>query len=110
MDTVFNSLFGHPWGIVDYTGAIVLVSVVGGLMVGGIAIVTNHQRGVQRDEMDASLKMEMISRGMSADDIVKVLSTASAWPQEPWQCDEQHGYNWREKARAMRAGTQSSHA
>lgn len=37
-------------------------------------IVTHHVRRMQRDDMEATLKMEMIERGMSAEDIERVLA------------------------------------
>jgi cytochrome c-type biogenesis protein CcmH/NrfF len=37
-------------------------------------ILTHYRRRMQRDDMEATLKMEMIQRGMSADDIEKVLA------------------------------------
>jgi hypothetical protein len=38
------------------------------------AIITSHYRRLQRDDMEATLKMEMIQRGMSADEIERVLA------------------------------------
>ena len=38
------------------------------------AILTNHHRKLQRDDMEATLKMEMIQRGMSAEEIERVLA------------------------------------
>ena len=37
------------------------------------AIVTGHRRKSQRDEMDTTLKLEMVQRGMSADEIERIL-------------------------------------
>ena len=39
-----------------------------------ILILTHHNRRMQRDDMEATLKMEMIQRGLSAEDIERVLS------------------------------------
>jgi hypothetical protein len=50
-----------------------LIATVGGLLVGFAKIVATYYRKVQLDEMEATLKMEMIQRGMSADDITRVL-------------------------------------
>jgi xanthine/uracil permease len=45
------------------------------LLILGIAlIVAITRRKMQRDDMEATLKMEMIERGMSAEDIERVLS------------------------------------
>ena len=38
------------------------------------AILTNHYRKLQRDDMEATLKMEMIQRGMPAEEIERVLA------------------------------------
>jgi hypothetical protein len=38
------------------------------------AIITVHRRRLQRDDMEATLKMEMIQRGMSAEEIERVLA------------------------------------
>jgi hypothetical protein len=72
------------------------------LIVGGIAIVTGYYRDVQRDEMDATLKMEMIQRGMSADEIAKVLETSSAPPDGDHACSNEARQHWRKSRRAMR--------
>jgi hypothetical protein len=37
-------------------------------------ILTGHYRKLQRDDMEATLKMEMIQRGMSAEEIEQVLA------------------------------------
>ena len=48
------------------------------LLIGGAvaitALVTGHFRKSQRDDMEATLKMEMIQRGMSAEEIERVLA------------------------------------
>jgi hypothetical protein len=53
---------------------IVAIPITAGLIVAVTAIVTHHYRKLQKDDMEATLKMEMIQRGMSADDIERVLS------------------------------------
>ena len=50
-----------------------LIATVGGLLVGFAKIVATYYRKAQLDEMEASLKLEMIQRGMSADEITRVL-------------------------------------
>jgi hypothetical protein len=50
-----------------------MIATVGGLFVGFTKIVATYYRKVQLDEMEATLKMEMIQRGMSADEITRVL-------------------------------------
>jgi hypothetical protein len=48
------------------------------LIIGGTvavtALITGHFRKTQRDDMEATLKMEMIQRGMSAEEIERVLA------------------------------------
>ena len=48
------------------------------LLIGGAvaitALVTGHFRKSQRDDMEATLKMEKIQRGMSAEEIERVLA------------------------------------
>ena len=48
------------------------------LLIGGAvaitALITGHFRKSQRDDMEATLKMEMIQRGMSAEEIERVLA------------------------------------
>jgi hypothetical protein len=47
--------------------------VVGGFIIALTGILTSHYRKLQRDDMAATLKMEMIQRGMSVDEIERVL-------------------------------------
>ena len=48
-------------------------SLLGGITVAITLVVSTHYRRKMRDDMEATLKMEMIQRGMSADEITKVL-------------------------------------
>jgi hypothetical protein len=50
-----------------------LIATVGGLMLGFAKVMATYYRKVQLDDMEATLKMEMIQRGMSADEITRVL-------------------------------------
>jgi|GEM_PF-2315248 len=43
-------------------------------VVGVTLIISINNRKMQRDDMEATLKMEMIERGMSAEDIERVLA------------------------------------
>jgi hypothetical protein len=43
-------------------------------------IITSHRRKSQRDEMETTLKLEMVQRGMSVDEIERVLSAKSQAP------------------------------
>jgi hypothetical protein len=60
--------------------AIVAIPIAAGLIVAITAIVTHHLRKSQRDDMEATLKMEMIQRGMSAEDVERVLSAQMGTP------------------------------
>jgi hypothetical protein len=51
------------------------IAIVGGIAVAIAVVVSTHYRKTQLDEMEATLKMEMIQRGMSADEIAKVLGS-----------------------------------
>ena len=77
MENFINHIFGSPWGVTEFVGVILLISVTGGLLIGAIAVVTDYLHHRARDEMDATIKMEMLERGMSAEDIVKVLKANS---------------------------------
>ncbi len=45
-----------------------------GFAIAMTAILTGHSRQMQRDDMEATLKMEMIQRGMAAEEIERVLA------------------------------------
>jgi hypothetical protein len=98
-----EGLLHQPINVGEWIAIIVLVSIVGGLVVGAIAIITEHYRHVQRDEMDATLKMEMLQRGMSAEEIVEVLSATSGVPNPAEMAQwSEHAAGRREAHRAMR--------
>ena len=105
MENFINHIFGSPWGPTEFIGVIVLIGVGGGITIGAIAVVTGYFRDRARDEMDAALKMEMLERGISAEDIVKVLKAGGvSYDAPPWACDayaagKKHS---RESRRAMR--------
>src|SRR4249920_50350 len=50
-----------------------LMGLIGGITVAITKVVAAHFRRTQLDEMEATLKMEMIQRGMSAGEIKQVL-------------------------------------
>ena len=82
MHDIFSKLSGGE--ILGLCGIILgLIALVGGLATGFAKIVSEHYRKTQRDEMEATLKMEMIQRGMSAGEIKQVLeanmSGRSSW-------------------------------
>ncbi len=53
---------------------LIAISIVGGLLIPITAILSDAYRKIQRDDMTATLKMEMIQRGMSPEDIERVLA------------------------------------
>lgn len=50
-----------------------VIAILGGVTLAITKVVSSHYRRTQRDEMEATLKMEMVQRGMSADEIARVL-------------------------------------
>lgn len=76
---VANIDFGLIFGLGIPVGAILVVSMT--------AILTSHHRKLQRDDMEATLKMEMIQRGMSAEEIERVLAAQLGRRSR-------HSYNW----------------
>jgi predicted metalloprotease len=84
MQDIFSKLDGGE--ILGLCGIIVgLVALVGGLGVGFSKVLSEHYRKTQLDEMEATLKMEMIQRGMSADEISKVLEAKMGSSKSVWQ-------------------------
>jgi hypothetical protein len=66
-----------------------LLAIMGGIGVAITKVVASYYRRTQLDEIEATLKMEMVQRGMSAADIKQVLearmgSSRSAVLQELW--------------------------
>ena len=111
MENFVNHIFGSPWDVTTFVGVIVLISVTGGLLIGAIAVVTDYFRQRARDEMDATIKMEMLGRGMSAEDIVKVLKAGSvSYDAASWGNDvcENSGRHSRRARRAMRDATRAA--
>lgn len=54
-------------------------------VVGVTLIISINNRKMQRDDMEATLKMEMIQRGMSAEDIERVLAARMGPPKQGCQ-------------------------
>lgn len=55
----------------------VALPIICGSLIALTAIITDHKRKSIKDDMEATLKMEMLQRGMSAEDIERVLSARS---------------------------------
>jgi hypothetical protein len=74
MTDVFSKLNGGE--ILGLCGIVLgLVAVVGGIVVAIVKVVEEHYRKTQLNEMEATLKIEMIQRGMSAEEIKTVLES-----------------------------------
>lgn len=72
MTELFSKLNGGE--ILGLCGIVLgMVAIVGGIGVAVSKVVADHYRRTQLDEMEATIKMEMIQRGMSAADIKQVL-------------------------------------
>lgn len=70
-----------------------LVAIAGGLAVGAIAIVAgvwskirHAEIHARQQELETELKHEMVARGMSADEIDRVLKTSAAKPPKDAKC------------------------
>jgi len=71
------TLLAANW-ISDEMLVVISIPIVGGIAIALTAIVTEHRRKMVRDDMNATLKMEMIQRGMSVDEIERVLAARMA--------------------------------
>ena len=69
---------GKTKPITGYAGLWALIPLLGGIIIALTSILTGHYRKLQRDDMAATLKMEMIQRGMSVDEIERVLEAKMA--------------------------------
>ncbi len=77
---MFSVLFAEGWFMPhvwfnnwDPGHFIGLVAVVGGIIFVTISVLTSHWRGMRIAEMEASLKQQMLDKGMSAAEIEQVL-------------------------------------
>jgi hypothetical protein len=57
-----------------------VIAVVGGIMVAITTVVVAYLRRSRLDDMEATLKLEMLQRGMSAEEIKAVLETSLGKP------------------------------
>jgi hypothetical protein len=60
-----------------------LVAVAGGLLCGLVAIVMGIWHEHRKTEVSAALKQEMLNRGMTADDIERILNAGMAKTKDP---------------------------
>src|ERR1700752_3621209 len=63
-------LRSDEWGFL-----ILLAAIAGGVLIGIVAMLANSYRKLRADELDATLKMEMIQRGMSGSEIRQVIES-----------------------------------
>jgi hypothetical protein len=83
MEAIFSRLNGGEF--LGLCGIILgLVALIGGLAIGLATVTAVYKRRVQLDEMEATLKMEMIQRGMSADEIKQVLEARIGSSRPKW--------------------------
>ena len=70
--------------MIDSPNFIALVLTFGcGVLVATIAIISQHWATHRQREMEFALKHEMIARGMSADEIERVLATRTLSQKQP---------------------------
>ncbi|HEY2892649.1 MAG TPA: hypothetical protein VGJ16_00490 [Pirellulales bacterium] len=76
------------------------IPIVGAVIIAMTAIIANTYRKMQREDMTATLKMEMIQRGMSAEEIERILR---ARPSAPSPRHGRRDWHWspeREKSKS----------
>ena len=66
--------------IPDEIVILISIPIVGGILIAITAILSDTYRKMQRDDMAATLKMEMIQRGMSAEEIERILAARLSAP------------------------------
>jgi len=85
-----NNFMSRPFSPDEVIGLLMLAC---GTAVAIIALLTAHKRRAQRDEMEATLKMEMIERGMSADEVERVLAAKMGPPAKTPSCNHRTSGN-----------------
>jgi hypothetical protein len=70
---------------------IALVAVVGGLLIPLTAIVGSFMYKHRRLQVEAALKHDMLERGMSAEDIERVLEASTSRRRRKKQCGSNYG-------------------
>ncbi len=80
MQTIIETLSGEPALLVGtILGAL---GILGGATIAVSAIISDSWRKVRQVEELNAIKMQMLERGMTAEDIVKVISAS---PRRKWQ-------------------------
>jgi hypothetical protein len=80
----------------EFIGLVAIVSgVLAGIIIPSVLIVTLYLRNSRRDSMEYDLKREMLDRGMSADDIERVIRVGvTEMEQSPWTHWSKAASNW----------------
>jgi hypothetical protein len=81
------------WSNSLFVLTLIMLPVMGGIVIAIIAIITDQRRKMQRDDMEATLKMEMIERNYKAEDIERILAArfGSRFPRGERRNRCQHG-------------------
>jgi hypothetical protein len=90
--------------VLDVESLVAIVVPIGAVFIVAMtAIVTTHYRKLRHDDMEATLKMEMVQRGVAAEEIERVLAARMGGPsrhgrrgqpplqQQPQQPQQQQG-------------------
>jgi hypothetical protein len=64
-----------------------LAAIVCGAIVGLVAIIAHQWRAVRRTEMELALKQDMLNRGLSVEEIERILRASGTPPEEPAKPD-----------------------
>ncbi len=64
-----------------------IVLFLGGALVGIVAILAHQWRAIRRTELETALKQDMLRRGLSVDEIERVLRASERPPEEPAKPD-----------------------
>jgi hypothetical protein len=82
-----------------------LVAILGGLSIGLVSVVTYHFRRSRKDDIEATLKMEMLERGMSAEEIQTVLAARADGCASPQSAIITGARLWRDLRRDLARST-----
>jgi hypothetical protein len=78
-----------------------LVAILGGISIGLVAVISHHFRRSRMDDIEATLKMEMLERGMSAAEIQQVLEARGSDSCAPQGMAFNGFGGWRQMRREM---------
>jgi hypothetical protein len=70
--------------LLNYTGYLIpIIGLLGGTVVAVVAIIATHWRHVRQAEADTALKQDLLQRGMSVEEIERVVRASSTASTEP---------------------------